>query len=167
MKRRRAWSPTRSSASCSTGSGASAFTRSPSSASTGWRCSPRPRQPVTIRQCYYHLDVSGLIAKAEVGYAIVVELMNQMLDAEIIDPDWVVDLSREPLIWRGHDSPAHAIRAAADGYYKNLWLDEPHYVQFWIEKHGLIETVRSPCMRRCNRCGPPGDTRAAHSCAAR
>jgi hypothetical protein len=110
---------------------------------------------------------SGLIAKTEVGYAIVVELMNQMLDAEIIDPDWVVDLSREPLIWRGHDSPAHAIRAAADGYYKNLWLDEPHYVQFWIEKHGLIETVRSPCMRRCNRCGPPGDTRAAHSCAAR
>jgi hypothetical protein len=107
------------------------------------------RQPVTIRQCYYHLDVSGLIAKTEVGYAIVVELMNQMLDAEIIDPDWVVDLSREPLIWPGYDSPAHAIRAAADGYYKNLWLNEPHYLQFWIEKQGLIETVRSPCLRRC------------------
>jgi hypothetical protein len=71
------------------------------------------RQPVTIRQCYYHLDVSGLIAKTEVGYAIIVELMNQMLDAEIIDPDWVVDLSREPLIWPGYDSPARAIRAAA------------------------------------------------------
>jgi hypothetical protein len=78
------------------------------------------RQPVTIRQGYYHLDVCGLIAKTETRYAIVVELMGQMVEAAIIDPDWLVDLSREPIIWRGYDSQAHAIRAAADGYYKNL-----------------------------------------------
>jgi hypothetical protein len=107
------------------------------------------RQPVTIRQGYYHLDVLGLIAKTEVGYAVVGELMGQMIEAEIIDPDWVVDLSREPLIWRVHDSPADALRAAAEGYFKNLWLNEPHYVQVWIEKQGLIETIKSPCMRRC------------------
>jgi hypothetical protein len=38
----------------------------------------------------------GLIAKTEVGYGIIVELMNKMVDAGIIDADWVVDLSREP-----------------------------------------------------------------------
>jgi hypothetical protein len=107
------------------------------------------RQPVTIRQSYYHLDVLGLIAKTDSGYAVVVELMNEMLDAGVIDPEWVVDLSREPLIWRGYDSPGHAIRDAADGYYKNLWRDEPEYVQFWIEKQGLISTVQGPCSRRC------------------
>jgi hypothetical protein len=106
------------------------------------------RQPVTIRQGYYHLDVLGLIAKTEVGYAIVVELMGQMVEAGIIDPDWVVDLSREPLIWRGYDSPAHALRETAEGYFKNLWLEEPHYVQVWIEKQGLIETIRGACARR-------------------
>jgi hypothetical protein len=106
------------------------------------------RQPVTIRQGYYHLDILGLIAKTEVGYSIVVELMNEMVDAGIIDPDWIVDLSREPLIWRGYDSPAHALREAAARYFKNLWLREPHYVQVWIEKQGLIETIKSPCMRR-------------------
>jgi hypothetical protein len=106
------------------------------------------RQPVTIRQGYYHLDVLGLIAKTEVGYGIVVELMGEMVEAGIIDPDWVVDLSREPLIWSGYDSVAHALREAANGYYKNLWLHEPHYVQVWIEKQGLIETIRGVCMRR-------------------
>ena len=45
------------------------------------------RMAVTIRRCYYHLDVSGLIDETEVGYTIVVDLMNEMLDAEIIDPD--------------------------------------------------------------------------------
>jgi hypothetical protein len=107
------------------------------------------RQPVTIRQGYYHLDVLGLIAKTEVGYGIVVELMNEMVNVGIIDADWVVDLSREPLIFDGYDSPAHALREAAERYFKNLWLKEPHYVQVWIEKQGLIETIRNPCMRRC------------------
>jgi hypothetical protein len=53
------------------------------------------------------------------------------------------------LIWDGYDSPAHALREAVERYFKNLWLDEPHYVQVWIEKQGLIETIRNPCMRRC------------------
>jgi hypothetical protein len=57
------------------------------------------RQPVTIRQGYYHLDILKLIAKTEVGDGTVVELMGQIVEAEIIDPDWVVDLSRNPLIW--------------------------------------------------------------------
>jgi hypothetical protein len=107
------------------------------------------RQPVTIRQGYYHLDVLGLIAKTEIGYGVVTDLMNEMVDVGIIDADWVVDLSREPLIWSGYDSPAHALREAAEGYFKNLWLDEPHYVQVWLEKQGLIETIKGPCMRRC------------------
>jgi hypothetical protein len=107
------------------------------------------RKPVTIRQGYYHLDTLGLIAKTEVGYAIVVTLMNEMVEAGIIDPEWIVDLSREPLIWRGYDSVAHALREMVAGYFKNLWLNEPHYVQVWIEKQGLIETIKSPCMRRC------------------
>jgi hypothetical protein len=107
------------------------------------------RWPVTIRQGYYHLDVLGLIAKTEAGYGVVQELMNEMLDAEMIDPEWVVDLSREPLEWPGYDSPAHALHEAVERYYKNLWLDEPVYVQNWIEKAALVETVREPCMRRC------------------
>jgi hypothetical protein len=106
------------------------------------------RRPVTIRQGYYHLDTLGLIAKTEVGYAIVVTLMNEMVEAGVIDPEWIVDLSREPLIWRGYDSPAHALRETVKGYFKNLWLNEPHYVQNWIEKQGLIETIKNPCMRR-------------------
>jgi hypothetical protein len=60
----------------------------------------------------------------------------------------VVDLSREPLIFTGYNSPAHALRNAAESYYKNLWLKEPHYVQVWIEKQGLIETIRGVCARR-------------------
>jgi hypothetical protein len=107
------------------------------------------RRPVTVRQGYYHLDVRGLIPKTEAGYCVVVELMGQMVEAGIIDPDWVVDLSREPRIWPGYDSPADALREAAERYYKNLWLNEPHYVQLWIEKQALVETVAGPCMRRC------------------
>ena len=104
---------------------------------------------MTIRQGYYHLDVLGLIAKTEAGYQVVQDLMNQMLDAGVIAPDWVVDLSREPHIWRGYDSIAHALRSAADGYYKNLWLDESTYVQVWIEKSALVETIKDPCATRC------------------
>jgi hypothetical protein len=107
------------------------------------------RMPVTIRQGYYHLDTLGLVEKTETGYGIVGALMGEMIEAGIIDPDWVVDLSRDPRIWPGYDSPAQALREAAKTYYKNLWLDEPHYVQVWIEKQGLIETIRGVCSRRC------------------
>jgi hypothetical protein len=107
------------------------------------------RQPVTIRQGYYHLDVHSLIAKTEVGYGVTQELMNQMLEVQIIDPNWVVDLSRNPLIWPGYDGVVHALQHAAETYYKNLWRHEPHYVQVWIEKQALIETVREICMQRC------------------
>ena len=108
------------------------------------------RWPVTIRQGYYHLDVLGLIAKTEAGYQVVQDLMNQMLDAGVIAPDWVVDLSREPHIWRGYDSIAHALRSAADGYYNFLFqLDKSTYVQVWIEKSALVETIKDPCATRC------------------
>jgi hypothetical protein len=107
------------------------------------------RQPVTMRQAYYHLDTLGLIAKTETGYGIVIDLMNEIIEAGIIEADWVVDLSREPLIWPGYDSVAHRLRWAADGYYKNLWLHEPEYVQVWIEKQGLISTIEGVCQRRC------------------
>jgi hypothetical protein len=106
------------------------------------------RQPVTIRQGYYHLDILQLIEKTEVGYAVTADLMNEMVEAGIIDPDWVVDLSRDPLIWPSYDSPAHALYEAAEGYRKNFWFHEPHYVQAWIEKQALIETVTDPCYRR-------------------
>jgi hypothetical protein len=74
--------------------------------------------------------------RTHVGYAIVVTLMNEMVEAGIIDPEWIVDLSREPLIWRGYDSVAHALREKVAGYFKNLWLNEPPYVQVWVEKQG-------------------------------
>jgi hypothetical protein len=106
------------------------------------------RMPVTMRQGYYHLDTLALIAKTEVGYQIVQVLMNEMVEADIIDPDWVVDLSREPYLWPGYISPNHALNDAAERYYKDLWREGPHYVQTWIEKLGLIETIRPACERR-------------------
>jgi hypothetical protein len=107
------------------------------------------RMPVTVRQGYYPLDTLGLVEKTETAYGGVGELMGEMVEAGIIDPDWIVDLSRSPQIWPGYDSVAQALRGAAESYYKNLWLDEPHYVQVWIEKQGLIETIRGVCSRRC------------------
>jgi hypothetical protein len=107
------------------------------------------RQPVTIRQGYYHLDISGLIVKTEVGYGVVVGLMNEMVEAGIIMPDWVVDLSRDPLIWNGYNGPSHALREVANRYYKNLWQHADCYIQVWIEKQALVETIRGTCSRRC------------------
>jgi hypothetical protein len=46
--------------------------------------------------------------------------MNEMVEAGVIDPEWIVDFSREPLIWRGYDSPAHTLRETLKGYFKNL-----------------------------------------------
>jgi hypothetical protein len=107
------------------------------------------RMPVTIRQGYYHLDTLGLVEKTESAYGGVGDLMGDMVEAGIIDPDWIVDLSRSPTTFPGYNSVAHRLRAAAATYYKNLWLDEPHYVQVWVEKLGLIETIKEPCSRRC------------------
>jgi hypothetical protein len=77
------------------------------------------RMPVTMRQGYYHLDTLGLVEKTETAYGGVGALMGEMVEAGIIDPDWIVDLSRNPELFPGYDSVAHRLRAAAETYYKN------------------------------------------------
>ncbi len=55
--------------------------------------------------------------------------------------DWLEDGSRSVYRPTTFNSPADALRAAAEGYRKSLWTDTDCAVQVWVEKDALTGVI--------------------------
>jgi hypothetical protein len=51
--------------------------------------------------------------------------------------DWVEDRVRVPTIWAGYDSPDDFLSGMANHYQRQVWYDEPCYIEVIIEKDAL------------------------------
>ncbi len=64
---------------------------------------------------------------------------------EILDRDLIVDDTRTPTIWASYSDPYEFFDAIKDSYTKNIWDNQPEYVEVWIEDQASAEAVkRSP-----------------------
>ena len=103
-------------------------------------------QPITVRGIAYKLFSLGLIpsmVKRETD-----KVSTQLKDAReqgMIAWEWIVDETREAERINTWSSPDEIIRAAVNGYRRDYWLNQPHWVEVWSEK-GTVRGILRPIL---------------------
>jgi hypothetical protein len=98
-------------------------------------------RPMTVRQVFYQATVSGLVEKAESGYAKVQTDLTIMRRAGELPYDWLADNTRRQRKPRTFDSVEEALLQTAHFYRKALWKDIDAYVEIWLEKDALAGVI--------------------------
>jgi hypothetical protein len=82
---------------------------------------------------------------AQPNYKWMGDIINSGRLAGLIDWDAIEDRGRNLLRSRAWESPGDILEACASQFRLDLWEDQPHYVECWIEKEALIGVVAVPC----------------------
>lgn len=100
---------------------------------------------LTLRQLYYQFVARDLIANKQSEYKNLGNVINDARLCGLIDWDAIEDRTRN-LHSLGHwANPADIIDSAAYGYKNDLWKDQPHRVEVWIEKEALAGVFMRIC----------------------
>jgi hypothetical protein len=100
---------------------------------------------LTLRQLYYQFVARDLLVNSDKSYNNLGSIINNARMAGYIDWDFIVDRTRNVKKTTTWDSPQQIARAAADGYFRNRWDDQPYHVEVWIEKDALIGVIEGVC----------------------
>ena len=94
-------------------------------------------QPATVRQLYYQLVSRGHIQKTEAEYKTLVRLLGLMRRAGEVPFDYLADNTRWMRKPDSHCGLSHLLRDTAALYRRDLWQNQPVYVEIWLEKDAL------------------------------
>jgi hypothetical protein len=94
--------------------------------------------PMTVRQVFYRLVSSGAIAKTEMEYKqTVVRLLTEMRRDREIPFHWIADNTRWMRKPRTYHSLQSMLKITKNTYRRELWSNQPAYVEVWLEKDAL------------------------------
>jgi hypothetical protein len=94
--------------------------------------------PMTVRQVFYRLVSSGVIAKTEGEYkSTVVRLLGDMRRNGEIEFDWIADNTRWMRKPRTYSSLESMLKRTAEAYRRSVWDNQECYVEIWLEKDAL------------------------------
>lgn len=94
--------------------------------------------PATVRQVFYRLVSTGVIAKTEAEYkSTVVRLLTLMRRDGTVPYHWIADNTRWMRKSQSYDSLEDALYRTAQTYRRALWADQSAYVEVWLEKDAL------------------------------
>lgn len=100
---------------------------------------------LTLRQLYYQLVAGAVIENTVRSYDRLGSLINDARLAGLIDWDTIVDRTRN-LAERSHwEMPDEIVKSAADDYGIDLWQDQTHRPEVWIEKDALVGVIEATC----------------------
>ncbi len=99
----------------------------------------RPR--LTVRQIYYALTVRGVIAKTEAGYRQTCYQLGKMREQGLIPYGWIADNTRWQIKPNTHQSLEDALAHWQGEYRRDLWINQPDYVEIWVEKDALAGVI--------------------------
>ena len=98
--------------------------------------------PMTVRQVFYRLVSAGVIGKTESEYnCTVVRLLTQMRLDGSIPFHWIADNTRWMRKPETHSDLKSMLEITVATYRRALWLDQPVYVEIWLEKDALSGVV--------------------------
>jgi hypothetical protein len=102
----------------------------------------KDQHPMTVRQVFYQSVAHGLIEKTEAQYKrTVVRLLTQMRLGGEIPFSWIADYTRWQRKPTTFSSLADALSYWASAYRRELWAEQPVYVEIWLEKDALAGVV--------------------------
>ena len=99
-------------------------------------------QPVTVRQVYYHfVSTQDLESKVE-SYNLIKRLLTKARLCGFIDFDWIVDDTRSPDKTSSWSNINEILDAAIRQYRSDWQINQPKYVEVWLEKRTLRRVFR-------------------------
>lgn len=103
-------------------------------------------QPTTVRAVAYRLFTRGLIPNmGKNATNKVSRVLTQARERGYIPWEWIVDETREAesaRLWKDTDE---IIQAAVKGYRRDLWQDQPEWIEVWSEK-GTVRGILQPVL---------------------
>lgn len=102
---------------------------------------------LTIRQVYYQLVSRDIIPNKQSEYGKISALVTDARRAGLIDWNAIEDRTRYIRRRNHYTSPGEAVRDSAYMYGTDLWSDQEHYVEVWVEKDALIGIVQQAAAR--------------------
>jgi len=100
---------------------------------------------LTLRQLYYQFVSRDWIANKQSEYKRLGSIINDGRLAGLIDWNAIEDRGRNLQSSASWESPSEIIGACAHQFRYNLWEDQRHYVEVWVEKEALIGVIAVPC----------------------
>lgn len=100
---------------------------------------------LTLRQLYYQFVSRDWIPNQQREYKRLGSIINDGRLAGLIDWDAIEDRGRNLLRLAAWDSPADIVEACAAQFRLDLWADQDHYIECWVEKEALIGVLAVPC----------------------
>lgn len=100
---------------------------------------------LTLRQLYYQFVSRDLIANKQTEYKRLGSIINDARLAGLIDWEAIEDRTRNLQKTSTWSSPNDILQSAASSYKSDLWKNQEHYVEVWIEKDALVGVIEQPC----------------------
>ena len=100
---------------------------------------------LTVRQLFYQLVSRDVIANDQSQYNRLQRIVKRGRRSGYLDWEMIVDRGR-PLRQRQRwDSPEAIIEASAQSFHLDLWQDQRHRPEVWIEKDALVGVIEATC----------------------
>lgn len=103
--------------------------------------------PMTVRQVYYQLVSGQVIENNRSQYQAV---SNALVDARkegVLPWEWIEDRLRRPRRASMWENLADFAETALHAYRRNVWIEQPAYLEAWLEKDalsGIFENTLEP-----------------------
>lgn len=100
---------------------------------------------LTLRQLYYQLVSRDVIANKQSEYKRLGSIVNDARLAGLIDWTAIEDRTRDLRKLSEWTTPSEIIEACASQYRIDLWEDQEHRPEVWIEKDALVGVIEGVC----------------------
>ncbi len=94
-------------------------------------------RPMTVRQVYYQLVSRQVIENTRSQYQSVSKALVAARQEGIIPWNWIEDRLRRPRSVSMWTDLADFAETARQAYRRDVWAEQPAYIEFWLEKDAL------------------------------
>lgn len=98
--------------------------------------------PMTVRQVFYQLVSRQVIENTRSQYQAVSNLLVEARKDGSIPWDWIEDRLRRPRYVPMWDGLADFAATACTAYRRDVWAEQPGYLEVWLEKDALSGIFR-------------------------
>lgn len=100
---------------------------------------------LTVRQLYYQFVARNLLKNTFNNYQRLASIVDDARKAGMIDWKAIVDRTRYLRKIPNYSDPQNFLSSVTNQYAEDIWRDQDHYAEVWIEKDALIGVVENAC----------------------
>ncbi len=102
---------------------------------------------LTLRQLYYQFVSRNWLANKQSEYKRLGGVINDARLAGIIDWNAIEDRARNLQTFPWWDDPASIVSVCSNSFQLDLWKNQNHYIECWVEKEALIGVISHACSK--------------------